>query len=120
MDSAFGNFPCTHKPKKSSVVAKPDVLNAAEASIAAGHTAKGKSNNQSKYLLAKNLTLITEQFITVLATLKRGQGSGGNPSSLNKPAEKPKPIAPKAGAVKKRPIQPSEFRRFYDRGDLPI
>ena len=27
---------------------------------------------------------------------------------------------PKAGAVAKRPIAPSEFRRFYDRGDLPI
>ena len=25
-----------------------------------------------------------------------------------------------AGAVKRRPIQPTEFRRFYDRGDLPI
>lgn len=29
-------------------------------------------------------------------------------------------LAPKAGAVKKRQIAPSEFRRFYDRGDLPI
>jgi len=92
--SAFGDFPKTHLPAKKSVVADPAVLNAAEASIAAGHTAK--------------------------ATLKRGQGTGGNPSSLNKPNEKPKTIAPIAGAVKKRPIPPSEFRRFYDRGDLPI
>jgi hypothetical protein len=30
------------------------------------------------------------------------------------------PIAPVAGAVKPRPIVNSEFRRFYDRGDLPI
>ena len=55
-----------------------------------------------------------------LAYTKRGQGSGGNPSSLNKPAEKPKEIAPRAGAVKRRQIIGSEFRRFYDRGDLPI
>eukprot|EP00440_Ansanella_granifera_P031314 gb/GFBE01034000.1/.p1 GENE.gb/GFBE01034000.1/~~gb/GFBE01034000.1/.p1 ORF type:complete len:360 (+),score=82.99 gb/GFBE01034000.1/:1-1080(+) len=27
---------------------------------------------------------------------------------------------PKAGAFKRRPIKPSEFRRFYDRGDLPV
>jgi len=27
---------------------------------------------------------------------------------------------PKAGAHQKRPIQPTEFRRFYDRGDLPV
>jgi len=32
-------------------------------------------------------------------------------------AEKP---PPPAGAFKKRVIKPSEFRRFYDRGDLPI
>jgi hypothetical protein len=55
-----------------------------------------------------------------MATLKKGQGNGGKVSSLNKAVEKPKPIAPKAGAVKKRPIPSSEFRRFYDRGDLPI
>ena len=27
---------------------------------------------------------------------------------------------PKAGAFKKRPAKPTQFRRFYDRGDLPI
>jgi len=27
---------------------------------------------------------------------------------------------PKAGATRKRPVLPSEFRKFYDRGDLPI
>jgi len=27
---------------------------------------------------------------------------------------------PKAGAYRRRPIEPSEFRRFYDRNDLPI
>lgn len=27
---------------------------------------------------------------------------------------------PKAGAFQRRPIKPSEFRRFYDRGDLPV
>ena len=39
---------------------------------------------------------------------------------MNKPKEKPAPMKPKAGAVKRRNIDPSEFRRFYDRGDLPI
>ena len=37
-----------------------------------------------------------------------------------KPNEKPAPQKPKAGAVRRRAIAPSEFRRFYDRGDLPI
>jgi hypothetical protein len=47
-------------------------------------------------------------------------GTGGKVSSLNKPVEKPREQAPRAGAVKRRPIQPTEFRRFYERGDLPI
>ena len=51
---------------------------------------------------------------------KRGEGNGGKVSSLNKAKEKPKVLAPRAGAVKRRPSPPSEFRRFYDRGDLPI
>jgi len=36
------------------------------------------------------------------------------------PVKKAKPAAPKAGAFRKRPSPPSEFRRFYERGDLPI
>lgn len=66
------------------------------------------------------LRLLTETFCCDLATLKKGQGIGGKTSSLQRPVEKPKVIAPKAGAVKPRPIPKSEFRKFYDRGDLPI
>ena len=55
-----------------------------------------------------------------LATLKKGQGLGGKVVSLNKPKEKPAPQKPKAGAFNMRPVASSEFRRFYDRGDLPI
>ena len=59
-------------------------------------------------------------FVFVTAILKKGQGSGGNPSSLAKAVERPRVIAPRAGAKNMRRIPPSEFRRFYDRGDLPI
>eukprot|EP00930_Biecheleria_cincta_P082278 TRINITY_DN7203_c0_g2_i1.p1 TRINITY_DN7203_c0_g2~~TRINITY_DN7203_c0_g2_i1.p1 ORF type:complete len:369 (-),score=68.80 TRINITY_DN7203_c0_g2_i1:95-1162(-) len=38
------------------------------------------------------------------------------PRSAQRVAEAP----PKAGAFQRRPIKPSEFRRFYDRGDLPV
>jgi len=47
-------------------------------------------------------------------------GSGGNNSSKMRPVAKIQPTAPKAGAKKNRSIPASEFRRFYDRGDLPI
>jgi len=70
------------------------------------------------------LPSIQQQEVSVAAsatkTLKKGAGIGGKPFSLNEPVPKPVPIAPVAGAVKPRPIVNSEFRRFYDRGDLPI
>jgi len=52
--------------------------------------------------------------------LKKGDGTGGKSVSLLKP--KPKPLAqkPVAGAVNRRKIPVSEFRLFYDRGDLPV
>ena len=53
-------------------------------------------------------------------TLKKGAGIGGKSFSLNEAKPKPVPQAPVAGAVRQRPVAPSEFRRFYDRGDLPI
>ena len=55
-----------------------------------------------------------------VATLKKGEGLGGKPVSLNKPKEKPAPQKPRAGAFNMRAVPASEFRRFYDRGDLPI
>jgi len=47
-------------------------------------------------------------------------GAGGSCSSLNKGVEAPMAKVPVAGAFKKRVIPPTEFRRFYERGDLPI
>lgn len=58
--------------------------------------------------------------LTRVETLKKGQGIGGKTTSLLEPVPKPVVQKPRAGAVKPRPIVPSEFRRFYDRGDLPI
>ena len=52
--------------------------------------------------------------------MKKGAGSGGKAVTLNPKKETPAPPKPKAGAKYKRAIPVSEFRRFYDRGDLPI
>jgi hypothetical protein len=42
-------------------------------------------------------------------------------SSVAAPKAKPEPPKPKADAKVVRPVnKPSEFRRFYDRGDLPL
>jgi hypothetical protein len=52
--------------------------------------------------------------------LKKGQGVGGKATTLLPKKEVAQPAKPKAGAKIRRPIPLSEFRRFYDRGDLPI
>jgi hypothetical protein len=49
----------------------------------------------------------------------RGSGSGGKACPAP-PKKEPPPPPPKAGAFTRRNITPSEFRRSYDRGDLPI
>jgi hypothetical protein len=52
--------------------------------------------------------------------LKKGHGLGGKAVTLNPKKDNPAPVKPRAGARRKRKIAQSEFRRFYDRGDLPI
>jgi hypothetical protein len=59
---------------------------------------------------ANTATLLTRTLI----------GKGGAASSLAQPRRKPKPKAPISGAYRVRKVQPTEFRRFYDRGDLPL
>jgi len=55
-------------------------------------------------------------------TLKRTLiGKGGATSSLAQAKPRPVPRAPRAGATATRDVaKPTEFRRFYDRGDLPL
>ena len=51
---------------------------------------------------------------------KRFEGTGGKCSStLEKKKNFQQPV-PKSGAFMKRDIPTSEFRRYYDRGDLPV
>ena len=57
---------------------------------------------------------------TGTAVLKKGDGNGGKTVSLNKAKAVPVPQKPRAGAVNCRRIPISEFRLFYDRGDLPV
>lgn len=51
---------------------------------------------------------------------KKGSGNGGRSYSTTPRKEMPRTAPPEAGAFRPRRIEPSEFRRFYDRGDLPI
>jgi len=55
-------------------------------------------------------------------TMRSYVGKGGACSSLAKALKKsnPKEIKPKKRCIRKRQPSRTEFRRFYDRGDLPI
>lgn len=90
--SAFGDFPTEYMKKKAMGVTAVKSIEKHEVSMAASGT----------------------------AILKKGDGNGGKTVSLNKPIAKPVPQKPKAGAVNCRRIPISEFRLFYDRGDLPV
>ena len=90
--SAFGDFPKDYiKPK------------------AAGVTAIRPIDNQEVSIAAKGT-----------AILKKGDGLGGKSTSLNTPKPRPAVQKPRAGAVNPRSIPISDFRLFYDRGDLPV
>lgn len=99
--SMFGSFPADFRnPKKELMNSKKEVHNATQEALA----------QEAKKL---------PEF------MKSKSGSGGATSSLNKGQRpEPRPAVPAAGAgsARKAParIAPSEFRRFYDRGDLPI
>jgi len=89
--SCFGNFPKDKMPKKSADP-EPEPLDIHAKSIA----------------------------ITGNNILKRGTGMGGATSSKAHKKSRITAPKPKAGAFSKRRIPASEFRRYYERGDLPI
>lgn len=89
--SCFGNFPKDKMPKKSADP-EPEPLDMHARSIA----------------------------ITGNNILKRGTGMGGATTSKAHPKSRITAPKPKAGAFSRRRIPMSEFRRYYERGDLPI
>ena len=103
--SVFGDFPKELLPRKckenrveNSPTRSPTISNAI--------TAQGSR----KYF----------HVVKSLAILKKGMGLGGKTASLLTPLPKPSPEKPVAGALYARSVPITDFRRFYDRGDLPI
>jgi hypothetical protein len=131
--SPFGDFPADKMPtRKTKPVTEPPAIEKHELSVSAKGISKYKISqnglkpeNSKKPLSFSESTEISKfsyltKFYLCIATLKKGEGLGGKAVSLNKPKERPAPQKPVAGAFNRRNIPSSEFRRFYDRGDLPI
>lgn len=98
--SPFGDFPKGYKvPIRNRAAASKKVTRAAKKpSIKASITGKSMQKTWTS----------------------KKSGTGGACSSLLKGKKPPKQRIPKSGAFKRRYIPPTQFRRFYDRGDLPI
>jgi hypothetical protein len=88
--SPFGDFPKEHMNKKETTTKKDQVHESSQAQ--------------------------TQNKVTTVI----GQGLGGKTSSLLQKKETFSSTKPVSGAFSKKSISASEFRRFYDRGDLPI
>lgn len=94
-ESPFGDFPSEYK-KNLRTTQKSTISNTV-------NTSQSPSKSPSKVPLIHKRT-----------------GNGGATSSLFKGKKPPKTKAPKGGAFERKKIPPTQFRRFYDRGDLPI
>jgi hypothetical protein len=105
--SPFGEF----GPEFASSSTKKPVGGPAAATKAAGATSAAAG---------ASLSITGAGSQTHLEFLRSKTGTGGTTSSLNKGRQAEPPSPPKAGATRRRDIPPTEFRRFYDRGDLPI
>jgi hypothetical protein len=98
-ESPFGAFPPTSSLNKSGK----------------GGSSKGSSKDHNVSYSADDLPAST--------FLKSHTGSGGVTLSTLKSQEKPGSFSNgpgKAGAFNKQRVVPTEFRRYYERGDLPI
>ena len=106
-ESPFGSFPSEMKPRTMKATKKPEMTKSSEIGLTG-----------SKMLSSKTSLEKTDKGTFQWAP--KSYGNGGASSSLRegkKPVAPPKPIA---GAVDRRSIPETQFRKFYDRGDLPI
>lgn len=108
--SPFGDFPCHFaKPTEHLKMLGLSTLKMPQPLPSASSSARGpgaRSAQQSALALTG-------------AALAHGGGKAGSLSArCSKPVQDQGP--PKAGAYTRRAIAPTEFRRFYDRGDLPL
>lgn len=95
-ESPFGAFPSSFKKRSNQSPSKSQKTDKSS-------TQNGQPKQRTKH-----------QF------LAKKTGTGGMTSSLRFGKKPPKPKPPVSGAFERRPVSPTEFRRFYDRGDLPI
>jgi len=107
-DSPFGDFPRDYsRPDPKALASTMLKLSGAAALTPRGgpQSARGEAPASARAVAKQPLS---------------ARGHGGASYSTTPRKELPKHTPPSAGAFRRRAIEPSEFRRFYDRGDLPV
>jgi len=128
-ESPFGDFPLDYERPNLS----KNVQNAAKAGTSPGIVLAGQAvttprggcsdplkasaKGQGAARLADTLR---ESLLPTASFKQKKTGTGGSSFSTSPRREPEEADPPKAGAFQKRAIKASEFRRFYDRGDLPV
>lgn len=89
--------------------------------VGAGQSVFGSfpDSHKLKSTKVQGTTLVNTEASSAAANTV-GKGNGGATSSLSKGRQSAPDVPPHAGAKERRMIPPTEFRRFYTRGDLPI
>jgi hypothetical protein len=105
-ESCFGDFPSDYTRPQNSKLSK---LGASIALTPRGHKAPSQQQRDGELSARGPMSA-------------RGSATGGQARQTPRqtPATREKPPPPRAGAYNKGNITASEFRRSYDRGDLPI
>ena len=111
--SPFGDFPPENAVVRKTAAASP---------VKSGNVVVHGAEEQP--LATKKQAPAVNDAAPVRVTLKSRTGPGGiNSSLMAKDASKVRKVnqrPPKAGAFDLQRIPPTEFRRYYERGDLPI
>jgi hypothetical protein len=104
-ESPFGQFPQGYNVPNNKDLKK--------------HTLKQKTARlQQTHEPLKHVQNVTSR--GTMEWKQRKSGTGGACSSLLEGKQPESPSKPVSGALERRAIPATEFRRFYDRGDLPI
>ncbi|CAJ1423426.1 unnamed protein product [Effrenium voratum] len=113
-ESPFGDFPPDYTRPEDTTKRSPALRLLGTATLTPRNTLE-QALPTARSLGAKTPRTARDTRLTPRdVRLSPREASFATPRSLESSAP------PAAGAFKRRPIEPSEFRRFYDRNDLPI
>jgi hypothetical protein len=118
--SPFGEFPTQERRPAHVVYREKNGMHSPQASPLPSPRQSMTPRHTPRREFAKTDQQVKMKGSASQGFLRKGEGLGGLTSSTFVGREEKPSKPPKAGAYRARKISDTEFRRFYDRGDLPI